>query len=100
MPHPVVSIAEPTTPKAEYWSAAGIAVFHGSTDPTDFPPLDDGAAQHHWLGGFGAAWAECPAGAEGWCAQPLDVALMLALSGREQLLARVCCGEGAPAVLH
>jgi hypothetical protein len=100
MPFPDFRTPEPTTPEDERWLAAGIAVFHGSTDPDDFPPLDDETAQRHWLGGFSAAWTECPAEATGWCAQPLDVALMLALAGREALLARFCRGEGAPAVVH
>lgn len=101
MPCAGVRIAEPSATDAERWLAAGIAVFHGSTDPADFPPLDDAAAQRHWLGGFGAAWAECPRGADCWCAQPLKVALMRALVGREalleQLTARHC---PPPALLH
>jgi hypothetical protein len=101
MSYPGVSTAEPTTPAAEYWFGAGIAVFHGSTAPADFPPPDDAAAQRHWLGGFTAAWTECPDGSDGWCAQPLDVALMLALTGRGELLARLCGGERpADAAVH
>jgi hypothetical protein len=38
------------------WFGAGAAVFQGSTDPGDFPALDDQEAQRRWLGGFGAAW--------------------------------------------
>jgi hypothetical protein len=97
---PDFSSREPTTPEDEHWLGAGIAVFQGSTDPGDFPPLGDETAQRHWLAGFSAAWDECPADSDGWCAQPLDVALMLALAGREALLAQVCRGEGAPAVVH
>jgi transcriptional regulator with XRE-family HTH domain len=85
---------------AERWFAAGIAVFHGSNDPADFPPLEDPDAQRQWLGGFGAAWAECPDEAEGWCAHPLDVALMLALSGRGELLARLCGERFPPGAVH
>ncbi|MCG6940526.1 MAG: histidine kinase [Thiohalocapsa sp.] len=96
MPYPGVNIPAPTTPEADYWLTAGIAVFHGSTAAADFPPLDAPQAQRYWLGGFGAAWAECPRDADGWCAQPLDVALMLALVGRGELLAQVCSGHGSP----
>ena len=42
-------------------------------------------AQQAWLTGFVAAWAECPEGADHWCGEPVDVALMLALEGREVL---------------
>ena len=84
----------------ERWFAAGMAVFHGSTDPADFPPLNDNSAQRFWLAGFGIAWAECPDGADGWCAQPPDVALMLALEGRKALLAQLCAHGVAPTVLH
>ena len=85
---------------ADRWYDAGAAVFHGSTNPADLPPLDDNSAQRFWLAGFGIAWAECPAGADGWCAQPLDVALMLALQEREALLAQLCAHGFAPTVLH
>ena len=88
------------TPDPDRWLAAGIAVFHGSTDAADFPPLDDATAQRHWLGGFGAAWAECPEDATGWCARPLDVALMQALHGREALLELLCRDARPPAVVH
>ena len=78
------------------WFAAGIAVFHGSKDVADFPPLDDADAQRDWLGGFSAAWAECPEGAGGWCADSVDVALMLALEGRGELLERLHAFERPP----
>lgn len=68
------------------WFAAGMAVFWRSTEPADFPPIDDRDAQRAWLGGFGAAWAECPDATDGWCDEDLDVALTLALKGRERLL--------------
>jgi hypothetical protein len=89
-----------TPEECDRWLAAGIAVFHGSTAPRDFPPLDDTAAQRHWLGGFGAAWAECPVEATGWCARPVDVALMLALEAREQLLVQLCAHGLPPDVVH
>ena len=102
---PVPTTAIPSersmTPEdCDRWLAAGIAVFHGSSDPADFPPLHDAAAQRLWLGGFGVAWAECPAGSDGWCAQPVDVALMLALEGREALLPQLCSRGLAPDVVH
>jgi hypothetical protein len=69
------------------WFAAGMAVFWRSTDPADFPPLDNRAAQRAWLGGFGAAWAECPQNSdEPWCDEEVDIALTMALDGREGLL--------------
>ncbi|MCG6943544.1 MAG: histidine kinase [Thiohalocapsa sp.] len=100
MQYPGADIPAPTTPEANDWLTAGIAVFHGSTAAADFPPLDDPQAQRYGLGGFGAAWAECPRDADGWCAQPLDVALMLALVGRGELLARLCADERRPALVH
>jgi hypothetical protein len=100
MPYPGVPVTAPATAEDEYWFAAGLAVFHGGTAPGDFPPLDDRTAQRHWLCGFGVAWAECPEVADGWCAQPVDVALMLALEGREQLLAQLCAHGLPPDVVH
>jgi hypothetical protein len=100
MPNPGGTQPAPDPPAAAHWFGAGIAVFHGSTAPADYPPLADPAAGRHWLGGFGAAWAECPPGAGGWCAQPLDVALMLALAARPALAARLCATACASAALH
>jgi hypothetical protein len=74
-----------TSDTLDTWFAAGIAVFQGSTDPADFPPLDDADAQRIWLGGFAAAWAECPPGAGGLCDEEVDVALALVLAGRDTL---------------
>jgi hypothetical protein len=100
MSYPGASMPEPTATDLDRWLSAGIAVFHGSTNPADFPPLDDAIAQCHVLGGFAAAWAECPAGNDGWCAHPLDVALMLALAERGELLARLFADGPPPSVVH
>jgi hypothetical protein len=43
------------------WFGAAWAVFKGGTKDSDFyPSLNDMEAQRQWLGGFGAAWSECP----------------------------------------
>ena len=93
------------TDHIDRWLTAGIAVFHGSTDPSDLPPVDDPAAQRAWLGGFAAAWAECPEGAGGLCELEPDEALVVALRGQPELLGRLRGlggGEGSAqvATLH
>ena len=84
--------------KAFGWFGAGWAVFKGGvTDPDFFPPLDDIEAQREWLGGFGAAWVECPddeavdsiLDGDGMGGEPVDVALARALEGRAELLAQL-----------
>jgi hypothetical protein len=66
----------------------------GLRDAAFFPPLNDMEAQHQWLGGFGAAWAEAP-DVEAVTSIPesirlngesLDAALVRALTGRAELL--------------
>ena len=91
---------EPATPADDHWFTSGIAVFQGSRRPAALPPLDDHPAQRHWLGGFGAAWAECPPGGTGWCSHSLDVALMLVLEGRAALLAQLCSHGLPPHVVY
>ena len=89
-------MTEPTDPN-DLWIAAGIAVFQGSTDPADLPPLDDPAAQRAWLGGFAAAWAECPEGAGGLCDLEPDEALSVALRGHPHLARQLLpMGAGRP----
>lgn len=70
-------------------------MFKGSTKDSDFyPSLNDMAAQREWLGGFGAAWAECPdeeaiesiLHGDGRGGGSVDDALAQALEGREELL--------------
>jgi hypothetical protein len=74
------------------WFGAGWSVFHGTTDPDYFPPLNDMEAQRQWLGGFAAAWVEHPDqdidsllnGGEG--GQSVEQALAEALEGRAALM--------------
>jgi len=77
------------------WFGAGWAVFKGGTeDPEFYPPLNDMEAQRQWLGGFGAAWVECPDDeavesilhGDGTGGESLDQALARALEGRGELL--------------
>lgn len=86
------------------WFGAGWAVFKGGTDDDDFyPPLNDMEAQREWLGGFGAAWVECPDDdaiksilhGDGMGGQSVDEALAQALEGRPELLRQLRAhGEG------
>jgi hypothetical protein len=79
------------------WFEAGWSAFHVPVSPDVYPPLDDRAAQRAWLGGFGAAWAQCPETTRrqgdgcgnGLCRYPVTVALEMALAGRIELLRRL-----------
>lgn len=76
------------------WLGAGWAAFHFPVHPKSFPPLDDHEAQHAWLTGFIAAWAECPGSVRregvhwgvGLCGRSIAAALEAALAGRAELL--------------
>jgi hypothetical protein len=86
------------------WFGAGWAVFKGGTDDDDYyPPLNDMEAQREWLGGFGAAWVECPdveamdsiLNGDGTGGESLDQVLADALEGRPDLLRQLRAhGEG------
>jgi hypothetical protein len=68
------------------WFGAGWALFKGGTDDPDYyPPLNDMEAQRQWLGGFGAAWVECPDG-DGMGGESVDQALASMLEDRPELL--------------
>lgn len=80
------------------WFGAGYAVFKGGTqDPDFYPPLNDMEAQRQWLGGFGAAWVECPDAeaidsilhGDGSGGESLEQALAEAMKGRETLLCQL-----------
>lgn len=79
----------------DFWFGQGWAVFKGELrDDKHFPPLNDMEAQRWWLGGFGAAWAECPDEAaidsilygDGMGGESVDAALLRAMQGRAELL--------------
>lgn len=77
------------------WLDAGEAVFTGAAhDDAYFPPLDDQDAQMQWLGGFGAAWANCPEedavpsplNGDGMGGESVEEALVRILETRPELL--------------
>ena len=77
------------------WFGAGWAVFKGGVaDPDFYPPINDMEAQREWLGGFGAAWVECPdidaiestLHGDGMGGESLDHALASMLEDRPKLL--------------
>ncbi len=77
------------------WFDAGYAVFKSGTDDSEYyPPLNDMEAQREWLGGFGAAWAECPDDEatksifcmDGTGGESVNAALARVLRGRADLL--------------
>jgi hypothetical protein len=73
------NIAE--TSERQSWFEAGWSVGQDGVDEGRFPPLNDMEAQRSWLGGFGAAWVECPDAGE-----LVDEVLVWALVGRAELL--------------
>jgi hypothetical protein len=76
------------------WLGAGWSAFHFPVPPGSFPPLDDDEAQHAWLTGFIAAWAECPESVQrkrvswgvGPCGRSIAAALEAVLADRLELL--------------
>lgn len=91
------------------WFGAGYAVFKGGTqDPDFYPPLNDMEAQRQWLGGFGAAWAECPDEeaiesilyGDGSGGETVGEALAEALEGREDLLRQLWSHRTEQTSLH
>jgi len=76
------------------WLGAGWSAFHFPVPPESFPPLDDDEAQHAWLAGFIAAWAECPDPAPnqhvswgvGPCGRSMAAALEAVVGNRLELL--------------
>jgi hypothetical protein len=79
------------------WFGAGWSAFHFPANPGSFPPLDDREAQHAWLMGFIAAWAECPVSAQreraswgvGPCGRSIAAALEAVLADRAELLRQI-----------
>jgi hypothetical protein len=70
---------------------------------TTSTPLNDMEAQGEWLGGFDAAWVECPDDeaiasileGDGMGGESVDQALARALKGRPELLRQLrALGEG------
>lgn len=91
-------MAKPTNLPNAAWFDVGYAAFRdGPSGPQCFPPLDDPEAQRHWLGGFGAAWVECPDEATlnairdgDWLGgESVEEALVRVLEGREELLGQL-----------
>ena len=76
------------------WLGAGWSAFHFPVPPESFPPLDNVKAQHAWLTGFVAAWAECPESGQpkrvswgvGPCGRSIAAALEAVLADRLELL--------------
>jgi hypothetical protein len=63
------------------WFDVGWGMFEGGLrGQRRLPPMNDMEAQRWWLAGFGAAWAA--SGSE----DSVDVALLAALAGHEELL--------------
>jgi hypothetical protein len=88
-------MAKPTdNPNAASFDVGYAAFRDGPAGPHCFPPLDEPEAQRHWLGGFGAAWVECPDDATldairngDWLGgESVEDALVRVLAGREDLL--------------
>lgn len=101
----------PQNPDEADWFGKGWAVYKRELrDDAWFPPLNDMEAQRWWLGGFGAAWAECPPEeavastlyADGMGGESVDQALARALEGRGELLRQLRAHgrEGSGWVVH
>lgn len=93
----------PENPEETDWFAKGWAGYKGDIcDDDHFLPLNDMEAQRWWLGGFGAAWTECPDDeavnsilyGDGIGGESVDEALARVLQGRGDLLRQLWSHRG------